>query len=148
MSTMENLAIENIKLNKQLNERIKSLEELNKDYKGCLDELKKENKELKTNLYVAIETNLNLEKKFEGVSNCEKQIKELEEINKNLRKKLSEDTRALEEEHDYLFSRPTVLAAKLAELGFKGILTREQPLINTNVSEDEKVGVYTETLTI
>lgn len=53
-----------------------------------------------------------------------------------------------QDEHSDIVSRPTVLAAHLAGLGFKGTLTREQPFFNSNISMDKRVGLYTETLKV
>ena len=40
---------------------------------------------------------------------------------------------------------PTFLISKLHEFGFKGTLTKEDPIYNSNVS-DKSIGKYTETL--
>lgn len=42
----------------------------------------------------------------------------------------------------------TQLAAKLAELGYKGRLSRETPFYNTTESDSKQIGLYTEILDI
>ena len=74
----------------------------------------------------------------------EDKLRSCEEANKSLRRQISEDNRALKEEHDDIFNHPTVLAAKLGALGYQGELIRKQPFYNM----DEKMGEYVETLTI
>ena len=94
-----------------------------------------------------IEAGKNIAKNKE-LKELKNKLESCEEANKSLRKQISEDTRALEEEHNDMFNRPTVLAAHLAGLGFKGTLIREQPFFNSNVSMDKRVGLYTETLKV
>lgn len=119
----------------QLKTKVELLEDTISNYKGCLNELKKENKELKENL----------DNEIANIKTLGIELKDCETANKKLRKQISEDTRSIEKEHNDMCSRPTVLAAKLAELGFKGTLVREQPFYNTTVT-DGVVGTYTETL--
>lgn len=75
-------------------------------------------------------------------------LQSYEEANEFLQEQISENNRTLEEEHNDMFNCPTVLAARLAGLGFKGTLTREQPFFNSNVYADMRVGLYTEILKV
>jgi hypothetical protein len=94
-----------------------------------------------------VEAGKNIVKNKE-LKELEDKLQSCEEANKSLRKQISEDTRVLEEEYNDIVNRPTVLAAHLAALGFKGTLIREQPFFNSNVSMDKRVGLYTETLKV
>lgn len=151
---IEELKGRNKELQKQfdvLDDKAERVFDKNVELNDKIIELKKENEVLKNNHMNVGEYNRmvhDIEILSAELEKKNKYIQELEEKNKKLRMQLSEDVRAIAKEHNDLISSPTVLAANLAGLGFKGILTREQPLINTNISEDEKVGVYTETLTI
>lgn len=110
-----------------------------------IEQLEKEKEEINEKLREYIDGHASLNKdNIELQKELEDKLRSCEEANKSLRKQISEDSRALEKEHDDMFDRPTVLAAKLGALGYQGELTRKQPFYNM----DEKMGEYVETLTI
>jgi predicted nuclease with TOPRIM domain len=113
-----------------------------------LEKLQNEKDELSEGLTEYVDTYAEKQRKVEQLEKekeeLESKLRSCEEANKSLRKQISEDSRELEKEHDDMFNRPTVLAAKLGALGYQGELTRKQPFYNM----DEKMGEYVETLTI
>jgi predicted nuclease with TOPRIM domain len=116
--------------------------------KEDLEKLQNEKDELSAGLTEYVDTYAEKRRKVEQLEKekeeLESKLQSCEEANKSLRKQISEDSRALEKEHDDMFNRPTVLAAKLGAFGYQGELTRKQPFYNM----DEKMGEYVETLTI
>jgi capsule polysaccharide export protein KpsE/RkpR len=134
---MNDVITEMITLSKELSKEEKELLlQINYRKLAC-DYLRDFNKKCQEYENLQLE-NQRLKERFES------KLQSCEEANKSLRRQISEDNRALEEEHDDMFNRPTVLAAKLGALGYQGELTRKQPFYNM----DEKMGEYTETLTI
>ena len=120
--------------------------------KEDLEKLQNERDELSAGLTEYVDAYAEKRRKVEQLEKekeeLEDKLRSCEEANKSLRKQISEDSSALEEEHDAIINRPIALAAHLASLGFKGTLTREQPFFNTNVFMDKRAGLYTETLKV
>ena len=116
--------------------------------KEDLKKLQNERDELSAGLTEYVDAYAEKRRKVEQLEKekeeLEDKLRSCEEANKSLRKQISEDNRALEEEHDDMINRPTALAAKLGVFGYQGELTRKQPFYNM----DEKMGEYVETLII
>lgn len=150
---IEELKGRNKELQKQfdvLDDKAERVFDKNVELNDKIIELKKENEVLKNNHMNVGEYNRmvhDIEILSAESEKKNKYIQELEEENKKLRMQLSEDVWAITKEHNDLISSPTILAANLAGLGFKGTLVREQLVCNTAVS-DNAVGTYTETLKI
>ena len=116
--------------------------------KEDLEKLQNERDELSAGLTEYVDAYAEKRRKVEQLEKekeeLEDKLQSCEEANKSLRKQISEDNRALEKEHEDMFNRSTVLAAKLGAIGYQGELTRKQPFYNM----DEKMGEYVETLII